>query len=125
MVALGYTTTRMPITVGARPLGERDRGSARYRLGTRGLVVVTAHLDSINQSRRGAGRAPGADDNGSGSAGTALGRRAGRRTRRARPALILFGGEEQGLFGSRLYVAELPRRAVADPCGRNMDMIGT
>ncbi|MEX5263356.1 M20/M25/M40 family metallo-hydrolase [Kocuria sp. CPCC 205231] len=75
-------------------------------------VLVTAHLDSINV-RDGAGApAPGADDNGSGAAGVlavagALRDHPGARDLR----LVLFGGEEQGLFGSRHYVAELDQAA--------------
>ena len=48
MVALGYNVTRMPVTVGAgrseNLIGDRP-GSGP---GARGLVVITAHLDSIN-----------------------------------------------------------------------------
>jgi Peptidase family M28 len=92
----------------------------------RGLVIVTAHLDSINLDGATA-PAPGADDNGSGSAGVlaiahALAEHAAAHDLR----LILFGGEEEGLFGSTAYVADLDAtdrerlRAVV-----NMDMIGT
>ena len=91
------------------------------------MVLVTAHLDSINIAGGAAAPAPGADDNGSGSAGLL----AIARAITDHPAvhdlrLILFGGEEQGLFGSRHYVTSLPNperqriRAVV-----NMDMIGT
>ncbi len=110
------------------------------------MVLVTAHLDSINLSvgpesppgsadAQGGGLgtlpaadepAPGADDNGSGSAGLlALARALAGRSTALDLRLILFGGEEQGLFGSLAYVAELPDaertriRAVL-----NMDMIG-
>lgn len=95
--------------------------------GARGVVVVTAHLDSINLAGGAAAPAPGVDDNGSGSAGLlemarVLAEAGGRHDLR----LILFGGEEQGLLGSRRYVATLPAaqrariRAVV-----NMDMIGS
>ncbi|STX04919.1 M28 family metallopeptidase [Kocuria rosea] len=75
-------------------------------------VLVTAHLDSINVRDGAAAPAPGADDNGSGAAGVL----AVARTLRDHPGardlrLILFGGEEQGLFGSRHYVAELDQQA--------------
>ena len=92
------------------------------------VVLVTAHLDSINLSEgeTSAEPAPGADDNGSGSAGLlALARALAGRPTALDLRLILFGGEEQGLFGSLAYVAELPDaertriRAVL-----NMDMIG-
>ncbi|MFW3386691.1 UNVERIFIED_CONTAM: M28 family metallopeptidase [Kocuria sp. CPCC 205274] len=90
-------------------------------------VLVTAHLDSINVRDGAAAPAPGADDNGSGAAGVLAVARALRNHPGARDLrLILFGGEEQGLFGSRHYVAELDQaareriRAVV-----NMDMIAS
>jgi len=126
MVALGYTVSRMPITVGAghsaNLIGDRAGTGS-----TRGLVIVTAHLDSINIAGGPAAAAPGADDNGSGSAGVLeLGRLLSTRSWQHDVRLILFGGEEEGLFGSKQYVAALPPaersrvRAVL-----NMDMIGT
>jgi hypothetical protein len=126
MVALGYQTARMPITVGSGT--SANLIADRTGLGAdRGLVVVTAHLDSINQGGGVAAPAPGADDNGSGSAGVLeLGRLLTSRLWKNDIRLILFGGEEEGLFGSKQYVATLPPadrtriRAVL-----NMDMIGT
>src|ERR687890_2721265 len=95
--------------------------------GGRGVVLVTAHLDSININGGPAAPAPGADDNGSGSAGLLEISRAFRDHRGEHDLrFILFGGEEQGLFGSKQYVAGLPTsekrriRAVL-----NMDMIAT
>ena len=92
----------------------------------RQVVLVTAHLDSINLKGGPAAPAPGADDNASGSAGLLEIARVLRGHRgRHDLRLILFGGEEQGLFGSRQYVralsaAERSRvRAVI-----NMDMVG-
>ncbi|MEU8221246.1 M20/M25/M40 family metallo-hydrolase [Kribbella sp. NPDC048915] len=126
LVALGYQTTRMPITVGAGQSANliADRTGAGTN---RGLVIVTAHLDSVNLSGGTGAAAPGADDNGSGSAGVLeLGRLLASKTWQHDIRLILFGGEEQGLFGSKQYVATLPPaertrvRAVL-----NMDMIGT
>ena len=101
---------------------KRGTGSA-----TRGLILVVAHLDSVNSSGGPAAPAPGADDNGSGSAGLlemaqALKDHQGVHDLR----FVLFGGEEQGLLGSRHYVAGLSAadrarvRAVV-----NMDMIAT
>lgn len=90
----------------------------------RELVLVTAHLDSVN-NQGAAAAAPGADDNASGSAGVlAIGRALAGRSSRHDLRLILFGGEEQGLFGSRHYVTALD----ADERSRinavvNMDMI--
>ncbi|MFC5264017.1 M20/M25/M40 family metallo-hydrolase [Kribbella qitaiheensis] len=127
MVALGYTVTRTPITVGAghseNLIGDRP-GTAP---GPRGLVVITAHLDSINLAGGPGASAPGADDNGSGSAGVLeLGRLIATRAWQHDVRLILFGGEEEGLHGSKQYVAALPAaerarvRAVL-----NMDMIAS
>jgi len=100
-----------------------DRSGA----GGSGLVVVAAHLDSINQAGGPTAPAPGADDNGSGSAGLLeLARLLATRTWQHDLRLVLFGGEEEGLFGSTQHVATLPRadrtriRAVL-----NMDMIGS
>jgi hypothetical protein len=130
MVALGYQTTRMPIAVGAGQsanlIGDRP-GTGSDGQGARGLVIVTAHLDSVNLAGGPGASAPGADDNGSGAAGVLeLGRLLTNRLWKNDVRLILFGGEEQGLFGSKQYVATLPPaerarvRAVL-----NMDMIAT
>jgi Zn-dependent M28 family amino/carboxypeptidase len=92
----------------------------------RGVVLVTAHLDSININGGAEAPAPGADDNGSGSAGLLEMSRAFRDHRNEHDLrFILFGGEEEGLFGSKRYVADLP----AEERSRilavvNMDMIG-
>lgn len=93
----------------------------------RDLVLVTAHLDSINIDDVPAGPAPGADDNGSGSAGVLeIARVLKDHVGMHDLQLILFGGEEEGLLGSLHYVAQLAPadrerlRAVV-----NMDMIGT
>jgi Zn-dependent M28 family amino/carboxypeptidase len=121
----GFAVSTQPVPRG----GGRCRNVVGDRPGTgpesRGVVLVTAHLDSINLA--GATEpAPGADDNGSGSAGllTLARALAGRPTPRDL-RMILFGGEEEGLFGSLTYVDALPEaertriHAVV-----NMDMIG-
>ena len=91
----------------------------------RDVVLVTAHLDSINLAGP-AEPAPGADDNASGSAGVlAIARVLADAPTALDLRMILFGGEEEGLFGSLRYVAALAGserariRAVL-----NMDMIG-
>jgi hypothetical protein len=125
--SLGYTTSRQPVTVGAgqsqNVVADRAGGAA----GPRELVIVTAHLDSINIAGGPSAPAPGADDNGSGSAGLLeLARVLATGAWGHDLRLILFGGEEQGLHGSRQYVAALPPaerarvRAVL-----NMDMVAT
>ncbi|WP_370947143.1 M28 family peptidase [Amycolatopsis sp. cg5] len=122
--AAGYGVTTESVPLG----GKTTRNVIADRLGDNraphALVVVTAHLDSINLA---GGPAPGADDNGSGSAGVlAIARALAGVQFRHDLRFILFGGEEQGLFGSLRHVAGLP----AEERSRisavvNMDMIGT
>ena len=123
---LGYVTRRQKVSVSGRSswnIMAEKRGNA---VSSRKVVVVTAHLDSINQAGGVTSTAPGADDNGSGSAGLLEMARVfhdhnGQHDLR----FLLFGGEEQGLFGSKQYVASL---SVAEQrkiqAVVNMDMIG-
>jgi hypothetical protein len=123
----GYGVRYQKVAVGGRSsrnvIAER-RGQAPAA--SRQVVIVTAHLDSINLAGGASAPAPGADDNGSGSAGLLEMARVLAGDGRHDLRFILFGGEEQGLFGSRRYVetltaAERARiRAVV-----NMDMIGS
>jgi hypothetical protein len=123
---MGYVTYLEDIMVDGSPswnvIADREGGAA----GERGVVLVTAHLDSININGGPAAPAPGADDNGSGSAGLLEISRAFRDHRGENDLrFILFGGEEEGLFGSKRYVSDLP----AEERSRiqavvNMDMIG-
>ncbi|MDJ0716809.1 MAG: M28 family metallopeptidase [Prochloraceae cyanobacterium] len=94
--------------------------------GTRELVLVIAHLDSINEDGPNE-IAPGADDNGSGSAGLLeIARVLKTHQNKHDLRFILVGGEEQGLFGSKQYVASLPTTERARiKAVLNMDMIGT
>jgi len=127
LAATGCDVTRMPVPVGAgqsqNVIGDRPApGEAAAD-----LVIVTAHLDSVNAAGGPSAPAPGADDNASGCAGVlALAEALGARTWASDLRLVLFGGEEQGLIGSTRYVASLPTaerqrvRAVL-----NMDMIAT
>ena len=125
LAAAGYAVTTQPVPRG----GGRCRNVVADRAGggaaPRDVVLVTAHLDSINLDGPDE-PAPGADDNASGSAGLlALARALTTRPTDLDLRVILFGGEEEGLFGSGTYVAALPAaerariRAVV-----NMDMIG-
>jgi Zn-dependent M28 family amino/carboxypeptidase len=90
-------------------------------------VLVTAHLDSVNLAGGPAAPAPGADDNGSGSAGLLeIARVFAAHQAEHDLRFILFGGEEQGLFGSVRYVSSLSqteRKRILSVL--NMDMIGT
>jgi Peptidase family M28 len=126
---LGYATAQTDITVG--PALQRSHNVVADRTGNgpnpRGLVLVTAHLDSINLAGGPLAPAPGADDNGSGAAGLleiahVLAEHQAAHDLR----LVLFGGEEEGLFGSRQYVAALsPTERDRIRAVINMDMIAT
>ncbi|MDQ3558912.1 MAG: M28 family peptidase, partial [Pseudomonadota bacterium] len=71
-------------------------------------VLVTAHLDSVNIAGGPDALAPGADDDGSGSAGVVTLAQALAAADGADGAdgvgFILFGGEEQDLLGSKHFV---------------------
>ncbi len=127
LVAAGFRVKFQAVTVNGKPSRNVIADKQGRAPDSRGVVVMTAHLDSINLTGGASAAAPGADDNGSGAAGLlemarVLAGHPGAHDLR----VILFGGEEQGLFGSRRYVVSLPAaekrriRAVL-----NMDMIGS
>ena len=127
LAALGYVTSRQTITVN----GTACQNVIALRKGSgpasRREVVVSAHLDSINIEGNATSPAPGADDDGSGSAGViAIARALKNHSARNDLRLVLFGGEEQGLFGSKQYVAALNAAARARIAAVvQMDMIGS
>jgi Zn-dependent M28 family amino/carboxypeptidase len=88
-------------------------------------VHVVAHLDSVNIAGGPGAPAPGADDNASGAAGVIEIARVLSTARCAHDLrLVLFGGEEQGLFGSQQYVEEMSAAERARTTAVvNMDMI--
>lgn len=124
---LGYEIRRQRVGVAsefsANLIAERTGGGPA----SRGLVIIAAHLDSVNWEDGPGGQAPGADDNASGGAGVLeIARVFANVPCRHDLQFILFGGEEQGLFGSKHYVAKLTAR----DRGRiravlNMDMIAS
>ena len=123
---MDYATELQEVMVEGSPSWNVIAEREGHATGERGVVLVTAHLDSININGGPAAPAPGADDNGSGSAGLIEISRAFRDHRGEHDLrFILFGGEEEGLFGSKRYVADLPdeerSRILAVV---NMDMIG-
>lgn len=125
--ASGYTPSRTNITVNGKPslnVITEKRGTAAAN---RQVVLVTAHLDSINLAGGAAAKAPGADDNASGAAGVLeIARTLAKDPSDHDIRFILFGGEEQGLFGSTQYVASLtPAEKQRIGAVLNMDMIGT
>jgi Peptidase family M28 len=127
LTAMGYTTRFQNITVNggaSRNVIADKRGGAT---GARRAVLVTAHLDSINLQDGPAANAPGADDDGSGSAGVLEIARVFREHRSQHDLrFILFGGEEEGLFGSKHYVAKLSAsERVRIQAVVNMDMIAS
>jgi hypothetical protein len=98
----------------------------------RSIALVCAHLDSINHPNLSlpvdpAAPAPGADDNGSGSAGLLEIARVLKDQPIAQDLrLVLFGGEEEGMFGSIHYVDQLPASERARiKSVVNMDMVAT
>lgn len=122
----GFAVTRPAISVGSGSSSNVVAELPGSGAGARSVVVLTAHLDSVNLAGGPSAPAPGADDNGSGSAGVVeMARVLSGRSWRHDLRVILFGGEEQGLHGSRQYVAGLPAaerariRAVL-----NLDMVG-
>lgn len=128
---MGYEVHLQDVTLpGGRSLNivADKKGS---RSGERSVTLVTAHLDSVNHPadhshpEDPSASAPGADDNASGSAGVIeIARVFGDQAIGQDLRLILFGGEEQGLFGSKQYVKHLPppeRARIAAVV--NMDMI--
>ena len=71
---------------------------------TNDTVLISAHYDS--RGSFGSTRAPGGNDDGSGTVGIlSIARTIARKQVRfqSNVELVLFAGEEQGLFGSRAY----------------------
>jgi len=125
--SMGYSTTVEDISVN----GGTSSNIIADKLGggssAHELVLVVAHLDSVNISGGSGSSAPGADDNASGSAGLLKIARVFKDHSSVHDLrFVLFGGEEQGLDGSTQYVGSLSTtersriRAIV-----NMDMIGT
>lgn len=127
LAGLGCAVQTKPVSVGAGTSANVVADRPAPGTGHRNLVLVTAHLDSVNTAGGAAAPAPGADDNGSGCAGLLeLARVLGTRTWTHDLRLILFGGEEQGLHGSTQYVAGLPAGDRARLSAvLNMDMVAT
>jgi hypothetical protein len=85
------------------------------------IYLITAHLDDKPDGSL----APGADDNGSGSAAVLLAARLlAARHFAYTVRFVLFTGEEQGLHGSAAYAAECLARGEDIQGVVNLDMIG-
>ena len=124
---MGYQTRLENIAVGSSTSHNVIAEKSGNQTGSKDLVIVVAHLDSINIWGGSSANAPGADDNGSGSAGLLeIARVLGTHQNQHDLRFILFGGEEQGLFGSNQYVSGLEATEQARiKAVLNMDMIGT
>jgi Zn-dependent M28 family amino/carboxypeptidase len=84
------------------------------------IVLITAHLDNMPSS----GRAPGADDNASGSVGVMLAAEIMKNYRFERTVrFVYFTGEEQGLCGSEMYANLVYANGENIVAVYNMDMI--
>ncbi|GIW06042.1 MAG: aminopeptidase [Dehalococcoidia bacterium] len=108
------------LVVDAQPETIRSENVIASRPGSgESILVVGGHLDSVEGS-------PGANDNASGSAVTLeLARVMAGVPTSAELRFILFGAEENGLFGSRAYVQRLTEAERARIVGMiNLDMVG-
>ena len=84
------------------------------------IVLITAHLDDMPSG----GRAPGADDNASGSVGVMLAAEILSQYRFERTVrFVFFTGEEQGLCGSKAYADAVAAAGDNIVAVYNMDMI--
>ncbi len=135
---LARVGAELTVTTKPFPVGGKTRHNVQAVLprsgGARGIVLVTAHLDSTTNETSYEPRidpAPGADDDASGVAGVLLAARAILRLAALAPGadrkeirFVLFNAEEVGRAGSRAYAAAA--RAARDPIVGvyHMDMIG-
>ncbi|MDC6171081.1 M28 family metallopeptidase [Paucibacter sp. XJ19-41] len=125
LASLGFGAVAIPVALSSGSslnivADKRGSGSPPRR-----LWLLTAHLDSINHAGGAGAAAPGADDNASGVAGALeIAQLLAPQALNDDFRVLLFGGEEQGLRGSRQYVAALPAAERARIAGViNMDMI--
>lgn len=123
---IGYDTRLETIAVGSSTSQNVIADRPGDLSETKDLILAIAHLDSINIPGGENAIAPGADDNGSGSAGLLeIAKVFKTHQNKHDLRLILLGGEEQGLFGSKQYVASLDTTEQARiKAVLNMDMIG-
>ncbi|AAM06587.1 M28 family metallopeptidase [Methanosarcina acetivorans] len=123
----GYQVELIPINVGSGESYNVIADRSGNESGARKLILVTAHLDSVNLTGGREAPAPGADDNASGAAGVLeIARVLAEHPAKQDLRLILFGGEEQGLHGSKQYVSGLATSERARISAViNMDMVAT
>jgi hypothetical protein len=88
------------------------------------VVIICGHLDSTSQREYRETLAPGADDNASGVAVAMAAARAFKGLEFGRTVwYCAFGGEEQGLYGSRAYAVFCAERGVNLVAVLNADMV--
>ena len=125
--SFGYQVKLYPINIGEGSSYNVVADRQGSESGSRKLVLVIAHLDSINIRGGENAPAPGADDNASGAAGVLeIARVLAEHPAKHDLRLILFGGEEEGLHGSKQYVRGLPENErTRISAVINMDMVAT
>ena len=123
----GYITQIREINVNGKSSYNVIAGKRGSDIESKYVVLVVAHLDSINHKGSPGSKAPGADDNGSGSSGLLQIAKILQNVKLKNDIkFILFGGEEQGLFGSKAFVKNLSEIEKARiKAVINMDMIGS
>jgi len=121
---MGLSVRRQAFGSSGAPSANIEAVQSGFDPANAGEVVIIGHLDST--SPEASSLAPGADDNGSGAAGVlALARLMQGRKGRASIRYVVVMGEEQGLLGSKAYVAGLsPAETAGLRAVVNMDMIG-
>lgn len=124
--SLGLETRRLPFNSASKPSYNVEALIKGTDSATHGEVIILGHLDCVSESS--SRLAPGADDNGSGAAAViALARLATKNGLKfkADVRFLLLMGEEQGLLGSKAYVAGLSAAELKKiRTGLNLDMIG-
>lgn len=128
LTALGYRArvSSFPVPDGGRCANVIATRAGTGRPGARRTVLVCAPLDSVHH-RGPTGPAAGAEGDGSGAAGLLTLADLFSQTHFEHDlTFVLFGGEQQGLHGSRHYVAGLSATQRQRILGAlTMDMIGT
>ncbi|MHC4846160.1 MAG: M28 family peptidase [Planctomycetota bacterium] len=118
---IGHEPARLPFTWPLAP--EADLANVEVRIpgatSDAPILVVSAHYDSVAET-------PGADDNGSGTAGLLeLARRLSGRRFESEVRLLFFDCEEPGLIGAGNYVSDIPADELARMVGViNLETMG-
>jgi hypothetical protein len=104
----GYLTRIEPVQIDGGDSYNVEAERIGHGRGERGLVLVCAHLDSINDEGGDEALAPGATDNATGCAGVLhLARILAGASYRDDLRLLLLGGGEQGFLGGRVCVGRM------------------